>query len=99
MNSAGASAGTLRALSLLMPRSTSMATSTSLAAARLATEHGDEFRRVAAQDSVALFDAVHEIEIFLLHELLRLGDVLSEGIQGHDGLDAGERIVARLLGA
>lgn len=32
MNSVGASAGTLRALSLFMPRSTSMASSTSFAA-------------------------------------------------------------------
>ncbi|WP_423682384.1 hypothetical protein [Undibacterium sp. WLHG33] len=29
---------------------------------------------------------------------LRFGDALGEGIPGHDGLDGGERIAARLLG-
>ena len=47
---------------------------------------------------VALADAVQEIEVIGLCELLRLGDALGEGVPGHDGLDGGERIAARLLG-
>ena len=41
---------------------------------------------------------MQEIEVLGLRELLRLGDALGEGIPGHDGLDGGERIAARLLG-
>jgi hypothetical protein len=41
---------------------------------------------------------VQEIEVLGLRELLRLGDAFGEGIPGHDGLDGGERIAARLLG-
>jgi hypothetical protein len=41
---------------------------------------------------------VQEIEVLGLRELLRFGDALGEGIPGHDGLDGGERIAARLLG-
>jgi hypothetical protein len=59
---------------------------------------GKEFRRVAAQGGVALADAVQEIEVIGLRELLRLGDALGESIPGHDGLDGGERVAARLLG-
>ena len=40
---------------------------------------------------------VQEIEV-RLRKLLRFGDALGEGIPGHDGLDGGERIAARLLG-
>ena len=41
---------------------------------------------------------MEEIEILRLREPLRLGDALGEGIPGHDRLDGGKRIVARLLG-
>ena len=61
-------------------------------------EHSEKFRRVAAQGSVALADAVQEIEVLGLRKFLRLGDAFGEGIPGHDGLDGSERIVARLLG-
>ena len=61
-------------------------------------EHCKEFRCVAAQRGVALADAVQEIEVLGLRELLRLGDALGEGIPGHDGLDGSEWIAARLLG-
>ncbi|WP_407208280.1 hypothetical protein [Citrobacter freundii] len=81
-----------------MPRSTSMASSTSFAAGAARSEHGKEFRRVAAQRGVAFADAVQEIEVLGLRKLLRFGDALGEGIPGHDGLDGGERIAARLLG-
>ena len=60
-------------------------------------EHGKEFRCVAAQGGVALADAVKEIEVIGLRELLRLGDAFGEGIPGHDGLNGGERVAARLL--
>lgn len=55
-------------------------------------EHGKKFRRVAAQGGVTLADAVQEVEVLGLSELLRLGDALGEGIPGHDRLDGGERI-------
>ncbi len=41
---------------------------------------------------------MQEIEVLGLRKLLRFGDALGEGIPGHDGLDGGERIAARLLG-
>jgi hypothetical protein len=75
-----------------------MASSTSLAAGAAATRHVEKFRRVAAQRGVALADAVQEIEVLGLREPLRFGDALGESIPGHDGLDGGERIAARLLG-
>ena len=50
------------------------------------------------QDEQHALDAVQEIEVFGLRELLRLGDALGEAIPGHDGLNDGERIAARLLG-
>ncbi len=60
-----------------MPRSTSMASSTSLAAgAARSLSTSEEFRRVTAQRGVALADAVQEIEILGLGEFLRLGDAL-----------------------
>lgn len=57
-------------------------------------EHGKEFRCIAAQGGVALADAMQEIEVIGLRELLRLGDALGKGIPGHDGLDGGKRIAA-----
>uniref|UniRef100_UPI003B671D1E hypothetical protein n=1 Tax=Enterobacter cloacae complex sp. TaxID=2027919 RepID=UPI003B671D1E len=68
-------------MSLFMPRSTSMASSTSFAAGAARSEHGKEFRRVAAQRGVAFADAVQEIEVLGLRKLLRFGDALGEGIQ------------------
>ncbi|XBQ29683.1 hypothetical protein ABG092_01105 (plasmid) [Klebsiella pneumoniae subsp. pneumoniae] len=44
-------------------------------------EHGKEFRCIAAQGGVALADAMQEIEVIGLRELLRLGDALGKGIQ------------------
>ncbi len=61
-------------------------------------EHVEEFRRVAAQGGVTLADAVQEIEVIGLHELLRLGDAHSKRIPRHDGLDGGEWVAARLFG-
>ena len=61
-------------------------------------ERGEESRRVPAQRGVALANAVQEIEVIGLGELLCLGDALGESVPGHDGLDGGERIAARLLG-
>ncbi len=81
MKPVGASAGSLRALSVFMPRSTSMASSTFLAAGAARSEHGKEFRCIAAQGGVALADAMQEIEVIGLRELLRLGDALGKGIQ------------------
>jgi hypothetical protein len=68
-----------------------------LAAGAARSEHIEEFRRVAAQCGVALADAVQEIEVLGLRELLGFGDALGEGVPGHDGLDGSERIAARLL--
>ncbi len=50
------------------------------------------------QRGVAFADAVQEIEVLRLRELLGFGDALGEGIPGHDGLNGGERIAPRLLG-
>ncbi len=95
MKPVGASAGSLRALSVFMPRSTSMASSTFFGGGRgPQLEHGKEFRCIAAQGGVALADAMQEIEVIGLRELLRLGDALGKGIPGHDGLDGGKRIAA-----
>ncbi|GHL00439.1 hypothetical protein ECZU20_51880 [Escherichia coli] len=43
-------------------------------------QHGKEFRCIAAQGGVALADAMQEIEVIGLRELLRLGDALGKGI-------------------
>lgn len=69
-----------------------------MAAGAARSRHVEKFRRVAAQRGVALADAVQEIEVLGLREPLRFGDALGESIPGHDGLDGGERIAARLLG-
>ncbi len=61
-------------------------------------EHGEEFRHVAVQRGVALTDAVQEIEVLGLLELLHLGNALGEGIPGDDGLDGGEWIASSLPG-
>nr|QIQ10640.1 hypothetical protein HKOLGJPJ_00041 [uncultured bacterium] len=57
-------------------------------------ENVKEIRRVAAQGGIALADAVQEIKVIGLGELLRLGNALGEGIPGQDGLDGGERVAA-----
>ncbi len=61
-------------------------------------EHVEEFRRVAAQGGVVFADAVQEVEVIWLSELLRLGDALGEGVPGHNSFDSGEQVAARLLG-
>jgi hypothetical protein len=61
-------------------------------------QDGEEFRRVAAQRGVTLADAVQEVEVFRLRELLRLGHARGEGVPRDDGLDGGEWIGAGLLG-
>jgi hypothetical protein len=61
-------------------------------------EHVEEFRRVAAQAWRSSRRCGAGNRSLGLRELLRLGDALGEGIPGHDGLDGGERIAARLLG-
>lgn len=53
---------------------------------------------VAAQGGVTLADAVQKIEVLGLGKPFRLGDALGESGPGHDGLNGGERVAARLFG-
>ncbi len=61
-------------------------------------EHIENLRRVTAQGRVTLSDAVQEVEILRLGELLRFGNAGREVVPRDHGLDRDERIAAALLG-
>jgi hypothetical protein len=61
-------------------------------------EHIEKLRRVTAQSGIALSDAVQEVKILRLGELLRFGNAGREVVPRDHGLDRDERIAAALLG-
>jgi hypothetical protein len=62
------------------------------------SKHIEELRCIAPQGGIALSDAVQEIEILRLSELLCFGDTRGEVVPRENGFDRCERIAAGLFG-